>query len=822
MRKGILYSFILGTILAIGITSLNTPLASAAYFNQNRIIDDVIFDNSASMTAAEINNFLNSFPNSCISPNSGFAAILPTGYNPTNGFSYGGYVSAGEVIKQAAVVYGINPQVLLATLQKEQSLVAGGAGFCENGGMNKYAAAVGYGCPDSGGSYNYSGVSLYRRNGTVMNTVNGTCVNSAAKAGFSQQVIRAAWLFKFAEQRSKGNLNWAVVNGSWNNSDDPQSCYSGPMTEGIYQVCPSGTAVYYSGVTNIDGVAVHMDSGGTAALYWYTPHFHGNQSFSDLFTSWFGNPTMSSAIKSPSSGAVYMLVNGYKVAVPSMAILQDFGISPSSIQTISQANFDAIPVPDAASGISPVIGPIIKSTSDSDADGGAAYLVSIGKKSPITSLAQFNDFGFDPATISYLPLGYILSLPGGQPLSNFIHTPDGAIFQASGGTKHWYLDQASYVSANPSHSLTEISAYTASTIASGLPAVNYDVLMRNTVGTVFLLTNGSYYTLPSNDVYNCWGFGTTLATPLHFLSDSDGTSNYVAPYVSSGQIGCMVNDGTTNYLMNGTNKLTVPSGFGITTPTSPSLVMTVANKLPTRQAPLRQYIKANNAAPIWYLDNGSKRAIPSQLDFALLGLTIGQVDVIEPGAAAIPPANGVKLATGRAAKTDDNGAIYIINGDSRAVFTNAEDYQAYGYNWNEILTIPAATLNEQYPNTGSATVSRYLFDQAANKYYLVEPQGCEQFTTNQLTDYGQDSSAIAIKQTFPSTLFYRINLSHCVAGSNYAKPLGQNTIYWITGGQKRPFSSWNALVQQSGTANPIITIVSPSTLQPLAQGPTVF
>ena len=32
-----------------------------------------------------------------------------------------------------------------------------------------------------------------------------------------------------------------------------------------------------------------MDSGATAALYWYTPHFNGNQNFENLFSTWFGS-----------------------------------------------------------------------------------------------------------------------------------------------------------------------------------------------------------------------------------------------------------------------------------------------------------------------------------------------------------------------------------------------------------------------------------------------------------------------------------------------------------------------------------------------------
>ncbi len=268
-------------------------VAHASDFNPNNIIDDAVFNSVNTMNAAQIDAFLNTFASSCISPNSGFKAVDPTGYNPSQGYLYGGYVTAGQVIYDAAQVYGLNPRVLIVTLEKEQSLVTGRnnfAGYCNNGDQHKYAAAVGYGCPDSGTTYSYSGLSLYWRNGTVVSSTGTTCVNSAAKAGFSQQVIRAAWLFKFGQQRSMGNTGWAVIQGSWNNSDDPQTCYSGPMTQGTFARCPSGGAAYYDGYTTIDSTSVHIESGGTAALYWYTPHFHGNQNFSSLFTSWFGSP----------------------------------------------------------------------------------------------------------------------------------------------------------------------------------------------------------------------------------------------------------------------------------------------------------------------------------------------------------------------------------------------------------------------------------------------------------------------------------------------------------------------------------------------------
>src|SRR5262249_36437546 len=147
----------------------------------------------------------------------------------------------------------------------------------------RLSASVGYGCPDSGTLHNYSNLNpaMYYTNGTPVNSISGTCVQSASDVGFAQQLIHASWLFKFGEQRSEGNTAWNVQatnfpqsGDSWNNSDDPQTCYGGPMTQGYRKRCSTDqNAVFYDGYTTIDGTSTHMDTGATAALYWYTPHF---------------------------------------------------------------------------------------------------------------------------------------------------------------------------------------------------------------------------------------------------------------------------------------------------------------------------------------------------------------------------------------------------------------------------------------------------------------------------------------------------------------------------------------------------------------------
>jgi hypothetical protein len=277
-------------MLPLFVASLLTAWApqntSAETFNGNLVMDDAVFGNYGSMNAAQIDAFLNGFTASCISPNSGFSAVDPTGYNPTQGFLYGGNVSAGTVIFHAAQVYDINPQVLIATLQKEQSLITGDAGCT----TNRIAKSLGYGCPDGGSSYSYDNVNLYTRNGTTFTTVSGVCVNSAAKAGFTQQIIHAAWMLKYSQQRSLGNINWAVIEGSWDNSDDLNATFSGYMTQGCFKRSKyESSCTFYDGWTTIDGTATHIDSGATAALYRYTPHFSGNRNFDTIFNNWFGS-----------------------------------------------------------------------------------------------------------------------------------------------------------------------------------------------------------------------------------------------------------------------------------------------------------------------------------------------------------------------------------------------------------------------------------------------------------------------------------------------------------------------------------------------------
>jgi len=159
--------------------------------------------------------------------------------------------SAAQIIHDAAHGYGdasgelydikvkktINPAAILAVLQKEQSLVT-----MRERNDNALRVAMGYGCPDGGGS-------------------------DPKYHGFTKQVENGAWQLRYNYERASGN---------------------GFKT---YQV---GDKIV------IDGNKVIIGNRATSALYRYTPHLGTN------FTSLFGkyNPGGSGA-GSISAGSIY-------------------------------------------------------------------------------------------------------------------------------------------------------------------------------------------------------------------------------------------------------------------------------------------------------------------------------------------------------------------------------------------------------------------------------------------------------------------------------------------------------------------------------------
>jgi uncharacterized protein with LGFP repeats len=254
-------------VAATAIVAGQQPASAAdlADFKPGDIISDGIFFDEDTMSEAAIQSFLSAKVPSCAVANACLKSYKETTRNipadPMCKSPYKGGTSetAARIIYKVAQACGVNPQVLIVTLQKEQGLVT-----ATNPSARQYRSATGYGCPD-------------------------TAPCDAEYYGFFNQVYKAAWAFQ----------RYTMPPGT------------GPGTEwySVYSRYAAGktATIQYHPNTSCGTSKVYIANKATGSLYFYTPYrpnaaalnagygvgdscsAYGNRNFFNYFTDWFGS-----------------------------------------------------------------------------------------------------------------------------------------------------------------------------------------------------------------------------------------------------------------------------------------------------------------------------------------------------------------------------------------------------------------------------------------------------------------------------------------------------------------------------------------------------
>jgi hypothetical protein len=237
------FKLTLALTLLTGTLLFSSLKAGAINYSPAHLIDDYVMLNTSSMDQGAIQAFLSG-------KNSSLANYVSfSGRDNAN-------VSASQIIYEAARDYGINPQVILATLQKEQSLVT-----AQNPTSSQYNFAMGYGCPDSTGC-------------------------SSKYTGFYNQVDNATWQFRADFELSSGRSYWGYSPSSYP-CNGATRYYSAALKPGNNVTFFDDYGTAYSSFT--------ISNASTATLYCYTPHaypgspqeyYSGSQNFENAFTQW--------------------------------------------------------------------------------------------------------------------------------------------------------------------------------------------------------------------------------------------------------------------------------------------------------------------------------------------------------------------------------------------------------------------------------------------------------------------------------------------------------------------------------------------------------
>ena len=365
-------------LTSLSLTSITPATAlDGSKFDPGLIISDSVFFDFGTMTVEEIQRFLESQVPVCKSGSTGMpclrnykadtpaksadpgkCAAMPAKTN----------ISAAQILYDIAHACGINPRVLLVTLQKEQGLVQASIPS-----PYMYKAAMGYGCPDSDP---------------------GIC--GKVWTGLFNQLYKAA-----------GQFQWY---------GDPNGSFTYLRPGKVVSI-----AYHPDSSRKCGRASFTLKSQATANLYYYTPFTpnqaalnnlrgsgdncssYGNRNFWRYYWDWFGSPIGGGFLLKSSTSDPYFISNDIKYPITDPALVKDLApLGP--LGEISTEYLDSFKTGT----------PMTRLIKTASVNNNTTYFfVSGGKKYLVANCDQATNMGLDCAIATQLTQVQLDALPTG-------------------------------------------------------------------------------------------------------------------------------------------------------------------------------------------------------------------------------------------------------------------------------------------------------------------------------------------------------------------------------------------------------------------------
>ncbi len=422
--------------LLLASTFLLSPALEALAFDPNYIISDDEMRDSTTMDFPQIAAFLSR----------GYLANYRT--EDVNGL----YRNAAQIIHSTAQTHGINPQVLLVLLQKEQSLITD-----DSPTRGQLDWATGYAVCDDCHIHN-SNMGKYQ--------------------GFAKQVNSAALQF---------------IEGYMADID------SRGVTYGKYG---PGRPI------TIDGTTVVPANAATAALYAYTPHLEGNRNFSTLWNAWFGRDYPDGTLMQvPGESGVWLMQNGYRRAITSQSALRSrfnanliVSISKTTLERFAIGKPISLPnytiVKDESGTISLLVDDSLRQI-----DSMATFRAIGFSEDEIVDISNADAAAYDAGEIitakTLYPQGRLLQLKS-----------NGAVFYIENGIRHAVLDKSVLLARFPHDPLFPAEAIDVEQYKEGKAVGLLDGSLAKAPDspTVFVISEGKRRPIPTEAVFTSFGY----------------------------------------------------------------------------------------------------------------------------------------------------------------------------------------------------------------------------------------------------------------------------------------------------------------------------
>ncbi|NBU34143.1 hypothetical protein EB118_14310 [bacterium] len=775
------FAFILVAMLFI-----QSPKAYAVY-DGSRLIDNAVFLDANTMNANQIQQFLvdkgaglasRTFVLTCGAPNEtttmqAYASV---------GAPCGQTVQASSIIYYAAQIYGVNPRVILATMQKEQSLTT-----AANPTDWQISQAMGYACPTT-----------------------GSCSSSS---NFFYQIDNGTWVLRFHYERARGNFNWWFTSTSW-------TCGSSKPSYYVPNLYPGQNVTFIDPYSGAQYANVFIQNAATSAFYCYTPHvfnnhtnsphpdelsgssrcypslpasgsqgrcYTGSYNFVLWFEKWFG-PTVGALVRTIDNPTVYLIDDGKKYPIADVTLLSD--VTPfGPLRFITDAEINSY---TTSTVLSRMFGSV----------GGTLYFVNAGMKLPFTSCAQVAHYGFSCSQVTYLSDGLLSTLSNAPALTQVYKTTSGKTFYIENGQKREVYDQQALTESGVSQYANMLLEHGLNFMAYGTPIVRDGTLIANrqTGGTLFV-NQGAVSTISATNKASGL-FNTVIQNNLDDVS--------VQKLPTFNLSGLVKNVSSTNYYV-----LTQLGKAQITNNTEwASTYMTLSN---TTLAAIPNDLSGNvdgrlvigmAGGTVYYVNTQTKRPIPSWDD--LLSINIVPLKI-----ASLPDFSLNSIATGglffkasSLLKTSDSATVYLVRSNNElspiTSFIVPNDFGLYlGVRTVSAANITAYTQLPVMQNKIKCGIDNYVANYGG-LYKVVDAELARYgWTTTDFTSGGGLCNITPVGGNLGTFLLS-----------------GHGTIYLAEGGVKKPITSYAKYLNLGGSSLNT-TYVSDITLSSIATGPNL-
>lgn len=764
---------VLSTLLALafvavglpGLPGLGAAPAAAAEkndFNPGQIISDTVFYNSASMSTAEIRTFIANKGASCVA---GEAKCLKDYTENTGNWSAEpglctGYTGAKD--ETAATIIAKVSKSCGISPQVLLVLLDKEQSLVTGTRptLRRYTAATGFGCPD-------------------------TAPCDPSYAGFATQVYGAARQFK----------RYADTPTRWN-----------------YQAGRTNTILWHPNAS-CGTSQVYIENQATAALYIYTPYrpnaaamnnlygtgdscsSYGNRNFWRLFTDWFGRPDVGGfLVRTAANPNVYLINGTTKALIKDQATLTAFaplgavGYVPDSFLTSKTTVADARR--------------IVRDTAT-----GNLYLLDSGKKYRFASCDTVAAWG-GGACASYTDMStsQVARFAAGAEVTRLVTTTSGKLFYLDGGKKREAYDTSALKSAGITEKQIKLADSAVGDRGYGVPVTRDAVVVKARGARQYWLMQSGKRVRMSTTIYDGSPLGKLLTRELDPQSIS---AIAAAPTMT----GLFTGPSEVTYALTATGLTPIqdPTVFQGRRSTLSTGVM---NKL-TMEAPYAGpvvFARAPGKSTVSAVSANRSRTISSWDDLVRIsGSQSPRILEVPQYTLSTATAKGQALTPGTLVKSSASPDVFLVDGLANKVrlesFSDSDALGITGYR-----TVAASVLNSY--TTTSAPLSPVILC-GSTAYAGVGGKAQHRKPA------AKDPKTLAVSSLAAMTCVPLRNAGGTATGKVYLKATGQDSVFLLTDTQRRPFSSWAALVKDNGNASPLVVTVNPAALARIPLGAAV-